>query len=59
MEKKYIQKNKLNIRDIFTWIYIFVLLIFLQASPAFAVPETTSLKIADVTPSSFSVVWMT
>ena len=29
------------------------------ASSAFAVPETTAVRIADVTTSSFSLVWMT
>lgn len=32
---------------------------FAMATPVLAVPETSSVRIADVTPSSFSVVWMT
>lgn len=31
----------------------------ISASPVFAVPETTAVRITDVTTSSFSVVWMT
>jgi len=33
--------------------------VFSLTSPAFAVPETSSVRITDVTTSSFSVVWMT
>ncbi|TAL27070.1 MAG: hypothetical protein EPN94_02075, partial [Nitrospirae bacterium] len=55
-------KGKFKILNLKTQICIlqvagFILLAL--ASNAFAVPETASVRITDVTPTSFSVVWMT
>jgi hypothetical protein len=39
--------------------FAFFILLFAFASATFAVPETSSVRVTDVTPSSFSVVWIT
>ncbi len=40
-------------------ILVSIIILLLFAGTAQAVPETVSMRITDVTPSSFSVVWMT
>jgi hypothetical protein len=51
-------------KDRNVFILLFVLLSFLfvfciRVSPVYAVPETTAVRVTDVTTSSFSLVWMT
>lgn len=40
------------------WLFVF-LMVIASAGTALAVPETVSVRVTDVTTSSFSVVWMT
>lgn len=54
-----LQNANCKIRRILTVYFSLCILNFALASNAFAVPETVGVRITDVTPSSFSVVWMT
>lgn len=65
MKKLKVGNWKLEIEDLIGkklfYFHFFILqfAFYALASSAFAVPETTAVRITDVTPSSFSVVWMT
>ncbi len=45
--------------DVHFEVFILQFALLICASPVLAVPETTAVRITDVTTSSFSVVWMT
>lgn len=56
------QIARLRVKKFFRYSFIFFALqvaFCMLASPVHAVPETNSVRITDVTTSSFSVVWMT
>lgn len=59
MRKRVKQKCIAELKKNFLKVHFLILSIFLSASQALAVPETVSVRITDVTTSSFSVVWMT
>lgn len=53
---------KFIIKNAYLWMMKFLSIVFsicITALSAYAVPETTAVRITDVTTSSFSVVWMT
>lgn len=60
MKKLEIENSRM--KQLFSFHFAFFILQFAfctLAEPALAVPETAAVRITDVTPSSFSVVWMT
>jgi hypothetical protein len=52
-------KHQNHLITLFLAFFMLQIAFYISASPVHAVPETTAVRITDVTPSSFSVVWMT